>query len=558
MSLTTERDLQKLSAIDEHAANIERFRRGELTPDQFRPLRLAMGVYAQLAHVKLMQRIKIPGGVVTADQLDAIAEVTERWGRGLTHVTTRQDFQIHHLEIEESVELQRVLARAGVTTIGACADTVRNVTASHLAGVADDEVFDVTPYAHAISEHFLLHDLNRKLPRKFKIGLSGSARDFAQARINDIGLFARVTAEGRGFRVYVAGGLGSTPELAHLWLDFVPEAELLAACEAVVRVFHRDGERKNRKKNRLKFLLRKVGAGELFKRFDAEMTSLTAERGDALARALATYVAEHREAEAPPLEPAGGGAIGDAAFARWRRTNATPQKQPGYFVVTVKLPLGDVTAEQLRRVARLARTFGNGEARTTNTQNLVLRWVPEGRLVALHRELGLIGLAEADAGHITDVVACPGGDYCSLAITKSMELAAKIRAHLAPEGTRAEQDDLVRRIGLFDVKISGCPNSCGQHHVADIGMTGLMLKDAAGDDRPHYSLRVGGGCGEDAKIGDRLDGRVPEAETPKVIAAIARHYLDARAEGESFREFVARRGAAEISKIGLAAAEGVV
>jgi sulfite reductase beta subunit-like hemoprotein len=546
-----------VAAIDEHAENIGKFKRGEISPEQFRPLRLAMGVYAQLAHVKHMQRIKIPGGVMTAEQLEALAEVTERWGRGLAHVTTRQDIQLHYLEMDETVELQRVLARAGVTAVGACADTVRNVTASPLAGVVDDELFDVTPYARALTDHFLFHEQNRRLPRKFKIGLSGSARDLAQVMINDIGLFATVTEAGRGFRMYVAGGLGSTPEIAHLWREFVPEAEILAACEAVVRVFFRDGERKNRKKARLKFLLRKVGEAELFKRFDEELDRLLAERGPALADDVRRALADYREAEPPPPEP-GGDSLGDSAFARWKRTNAIPQKQAGYRVVTIKLPLGDVTSEQMKSLAALARSAGNGEIRTTNTQNFVMRWVPEGRLSALHRELALIGLAEADAGQITDVVVCPGMDYCSLAITKSMEVGAKIRDHLVPQGTRREADDLVRAIGDFEIKISGCPNSCGQHHVADIGMTGLMVKDKEGIERPYYSLRVGGGVGENARIGDRLDGRVPEGETPKVVAAIARFYVAERQEGESFRDFVSRKGAQVVGKIGLSAAEGVV
>lgn len=558
MPMSDDRFAAKLeAAIDQHAENIRRFRAGELTPDQFRPLRLAMGVYAQLAHVKHMQRLKIPGGRLSADQLEAVADVTERWGRDIAHVTTRQDIQLHHLEIEETVDLQRVLVRAGVTTVGACSDTVRNVTASHLAGVVEDEVFDVTPYCQATSDHFLFHEHNRKLPRKFKIGFSGSRHDLAQVMINDIGLFARVTDEGRGFRVYIAGSLGSTPEIAHLWKDFIPERDLFSVCEAVVNVFFRDGERKNRKKNRLKFLLRKVGEAELLRRFDEELEKVRAEKGSALADELALAVSSYHEPEPPPAEPPGGASLGDAAFARWKRTNTIAQKQPGYAVATIKLPLGDITTEQLRRVARLTRELGNGEARTTNTQNLVLRWIPEGRLVRLYRELVEIGLAEPDSGHITDVVTCPGMDYCSLAITKSMQVAAKIRQHLAPEGSREDADDMIRAIGRFDIKISGCPNSCGQHHIADIGMTGLMLKDADGNEQPYYSLRVGGGCGEDARVGDRLDGRVPEEETPKVIAAIARHYVAERTEGETFREFVARRGVVELSQVGLAAATGV-
>ncbi|MFO0755975.1 MAG: nitrite/sulfite reductase [Byssovorax sp.] len=545
------------AAIDQHAKNIEKFRKGELTPDQFRPLRLAMGVYAQLAHVKHLQRIKVPGGRLTADQLDVLAEVTQRWGRGLAHVTTRQDIQIHHLELEDTVELQRRLAETMVSTVGACSDTVRNVTASPLAGVVDDELFDVTPYAQAVSDHFAFHEHNRRLPRKFKVGISGSAKDHAQVMINDIGLFAAEKDGVRGFAFYVAGGLGSTPEIAHLWKEFLPEGQLLAACEAVVSVFFRDGERKNRKKARMKFLLRKVGEGELFRRFDEELSRIEGERGPALTATLARMLEAYVDSTPPPAEP-GGVALGDAAFARWLRTNTVQQKQAGYRAVTVKLPLGDITAAQMSALAGLARRFGDGEARTTNTQNFVLRWVPEGRLLRLHRELGLVGLAEADAGHITDVVTCPGGDFCSLAITKSMGLAARMREALTAESGRAEARDLVSEIGPFEVKISGCPNSCGQHHVADIGMTGLMIKGADGNERPYYSLRVGGGVGPNARIGDRLDGRVPEEDTPRVIAAIGRYYLAARGEGESFRDFSARVGAAAIGEAGFAGVDSVI
>lgn len=541
-------------AIERHRQNIARYRAGELTADQFRPLRLGMGLYAQLSHVKHMQRIKVPGGALTADQLEAIAEVTARWGRGLAHVTTRQDFQLHYLELEESVELQKVLAKAGVTTVGACSDGVRNVTASPFGGVAADEPHDLMPFAHAVTQHFLFHELNLKLPRKFKIALSGSPRDDAQIMINDIGLLATTTDAGRGFRVYVAGGLGSTPEIAHLWLDFVPERDVLAVCEAIMRVFHRDGERKNRKKNRMKFLLRQLGEQELLRRFDVELEAVKAERGPMLRETLSALVAEYREREPPPPEP--GEALGDGAFARWKRTNTIAQLQEGYRAATIKLPLGDVSAEQLLRIAALVRTYANGTLRTTNQQNFVVRWIPEKKLYAFYRELVEIGLGEADAMHITDVVSCPGGDYCSLAITKSMQVAARIREELVRTAGRQDVDDVVRRLGTFEIKISGCPNSCGQHHVADVGMTGLMVTGKDGVERPHYSIRLGGGCGEDARIGARIQGRFPEEQTPAVIAALAQHYLDERADGESFRQFVARVGTDELTKIGFAVAPG--
>jgi sulfite reductase beta subunit-like hemoprotein len=547
---------QQDEAIARLAANIARYRAGELTPDQFRPLRLGMGLYAQLPHVKHMQRIKIPGGVVTADQLDALAEVTARWGRGSAHVTVRQDIQIHYLELEDSVEVQKVLAKAGVTTVGACADSVRNVTASPFGGVIADEAFDVTPYGHAITQHFLFHEMNLKLPRKFKIGISGSRRDEAQAMINDIGIFAKTTDAGRGFAIYVAGGLGSTPEIAHPWLDFVPERDVLAACEAIVRVYFRDGERKNRKKNRMKFLLRKLGEAEFLKRLSAELEVVLAERGAKLRDDLAGYMASYREPAPQPPEP--GQPIGDGAFARWKRTNTLAQIQNGYHVAIIKLPLGDASAEQLRSVAELARKFGNGTVRTTNQQNLLLRYVPTMKLYALYRELVEIHLGEADALHITDVVTCPGTDYCSLAITKSMGVAARIREYLEDASTRQEADDVIAELGRFEIKISGCPNACGQHQIGDVGMTGLMVTGKDGVERPHYSLRVGGSCGVGARVGARLQGRVPEEETPAVIAAMARYYLAERGQGESFRDFVTRVGVDAVGKIGLAASPGAI
>jgi len=543
-------------AITRLAANIARYRGGELTGEQFRPLRLGMGLYAQLPHVKHMQRIKIPGGVLTADQLDAIAEVTARWGRGSAHVTVRQDVQIHYLELEDSVEVTSLLAKAGVTTVGACADSVRNVTASPYGGVVEDEAFDVTPHAHAITQHFLFHQMNLKLPRKFKIGLSGSRRDEAQAMINDIGLFARVTGAGRGFCVYVAGGLGSTPEIAHLWLDFVPERDLLAACEAIVRVYFRDGERKNRKKNRMKFLLRSLGEKEFLRRLGVELEMTLAERGPELRETLARYVGEYHEPA--PKTPEPGDPIGDGGFARWKRTNTMAQTQTGYHLATIKLPLGDASAEQLRSVAELARNFGNGTVRATNQQNLLMRWVPTMKLYQLYRELVEIHLGEADALHITDVVTCPGTDYCSLAITKSMGVAARIREYLEDASTRQEAADVIAELGRFEIKISGCPNACGQHQVGDVGMTGLMVTGKDGVERPHYSLRVGGSCGEGARVGSRMSGRVPEEETPAVIAAMARYYLAERGQGESFREFVTRVGADFVGRVGLAAAPGAV
>jgi sulfite reductase beta subunit-like hemoprotein len=287
-----------------------------------------------------------------------------------------------------------------------------------------------------------------------------------------------------------------------------------------------------------------------------ELAVVTAERGAQLRDVLAGYVGAFREPPPKSAEP--GDPIGDGAFARWKRTNTLAQIQDGYHVATIKLPLGDASAEQLRTIADLARKFGNGTIRTTNQQNLVLRWVPTMKLYPLFRGLVEIHLGEADALHITDVVTCPGTDYCSLAITKSMGVAARIREYLEDATTRQEADDIISEIGRFEIKISGCPNACGQHQIGDVGMTGLMVTGKDGVERPHYSLRVGGSCGVGARVGSRLSGRIPEEETPAVIAAMARYYLAERGQGESFRDFVMRVGADAIGKVGLAAAPGSV
>jgi sulfite reductase beta subunit-like hemoprotein len=281
-----------------------------------------------------------------------------------------------------------------------------------------------------------------------------------------------------------------------------------------------------------------------------------AERGAALRDEQAALVREYTEPAPPPPEP--GEVLGDGGFARWKRTNTIAQTQRGYHVVTIKLPLGDASAEQLRSIAELTRQYGNGTVRCTNQQNLVMRFVPTMKLYRLYRGLVELSLGEADALHITDVVTCPGTDYCSLAITQSMGVAARIREHLEAGSTRQEADDVIAALGRFEIKISGCPNACGQHQVGDVGMTGLMVTGKDGVERPHYSLRVGGGCGEGARVGTRLSGRIPEEETPAVIAAIARYYLKERGKDESFRDFAIRVGGDTLGKIGLGVAPGAV
>lgn len=540
--------------MDDHRENIRRLEAGELTADQFRPLRLINGVYLQLAHVKHMLRIKIPAGVSNTRQLEGVAAVTEKWGKGLTHVTTRQDFQIHHLDVPETADAIAMLDQYDVTTRGACSDTVRNVTACPLAGVGPGEKFDVTPYALAVSDHFLFHPMNGKLPRKFKIAVSGCDEDCAQTPINDVGLTAVVRDGRHGFRLVAGGGLGPTPEIAHPVRDFLPAEDLLVVCEAILQMYYRDGERKNRKRNRMKFLVRKTGPDEFRRRIEEQVDAVARTQGDDLRHALAARLASF--SDGPSREARPGLPSLSPRQARFVATNTLAQQQTGYRAITVKLALGDITSEQLRGVARIAESLGDGQVRTTNQQNLVLRWVPEADVAQVHEALDALGLGEPDARHITDVVACPGTDYCSLAVTRSMRVGAGIREHL---GATAEvADATIADIGRFEIKISGCPNSCGQHHVGDVGLTGIVHKEPDGTQSEYYSIRLGGATGPDTGIGLRLQKRYPEAETPKVIAALAEHYRRERRPGETFRQFVLRVGEPELGRVAAgASARGI-
>jgi sulfite reductase beta subunit-like hemoprotein len=544
---------QHRDALAGHQSRTSRYLRGELTPDEWRPVRLSYGLYYQLDHTSHMQRIKIPGGMLTAAQLDALAEVADRYGRGIAHVTTRQDIQIHWVPVEGIIDLYERLLAVDITTRGACADSVRNVTACPYAGTAPDEPFDVAPYCLAIHDYFLFNPLNLTLPRKFKIAIEGCPEDCAQGPVNDIGLYAKDLGGARGFSLFAGGGLGAQPFLAKPIRDFIPAGDLLVWCEAVVRIQHRFGERKNRNRARMKYLVQKMGLEKFRAAIEGEVERVSAERGSELREQVREAVAAHRV-------PAAAAAPRNAAapapgYEHWYRTNTRPQRQAGHRAAVVQLPLGDLTSDQMRALARLATAHGNGTLRTTNDQNFVLPWVAETALPALYAALVAVELGNPDVASINDVVSCPGMDYCSLAITRSMGMAEGIRHHLLehPES----RDGFAERLGPFTVKISGCPNSCGQHHVGDIGLTGHLAKVGDGE-RPVYSILVGGGVGEGrGRIGKRI-GRYAEEHAPAAIAALARFYERERNAGEAFGAFVDRVGADRLRAVaeGASAAAG--
>jgi len=538
-------------ALRDHASRVARYQAGKLTDDEFRPIRLSYGLYYQLDHTSHMQRIKLPAGLMTAAQARAIADVAEEYARGVLHVTTRQDIQLHWIDLENVIPMYERLHEVGISTRGACSDSVRNITGCFHSGLLPGEPFDIVPYVFALNEYFLFHPLNLTLPRKFKISFSSCAYDCVQGPVNDIAFYPHLRDGQPGFRVLAGGGLGAQPFLAKPVQEFVPAEEMLSIAEAIVRVQHRLGERKNRKKARMKYVVQRLGTDKFRAEVETTWQQVKAEMGEELRAELREFIESYRPAE-PVLPPAPKPTVRGGTFARWIDTNVFAQKQQGYYGVTVQLPLGDLTSDQMRSLVVLAQTYGSGEIRASNDQNLFIPWIPGDRLETVWEELCALELGAADALHITDVVSCPGADYCSLAVSRSMGMAELLRTELA------SAHPLIERLGVFRIRISGCPNACGQHHVGDIGLTGMSLQGEDGLHHPHYSLLVGARLGEDgAAIGKRVHGRFPMAEVPKVVRALAQWFCDNRENGETFADFVARVGTERVSEVARAAASVV-
>ncbi len=488
-----------------------------------------------------MQRIKIPFGGLNAAQLETLADLSEEYSDGIAHVTTRQDFQLHFVHIEDTPSIMRRLAAVGITTREACGNTVRNVTACPLAGVCQEQAFDVTPYAKATAYFLLGHPDTQDFGRKFKVAFSG-CRDNACAliRLHDIGLIAVTRGSQRGFEVYMGGGLGTVPQQAKLFAEFLPEEELLPVAQATARVFARFGEKKNRNTARLKFLVTKLGIDEFKRLVLAERAILPPDP------AWTTYLRDIPAYQEQPLKPPSLLQIENKrpeGFDTWSKSNVYHQRQAGYATVTVALPLGDITADQLRTLADLARKYVKETVRTTVEQNIVLRWVSEGDLPALYTDLKQVGLAEPGTGTIVDVAACPGTDTCKLGIASSRGLAGELRMRLSERSF--EMDEAIS--GLH-IKISGCFNSCGQHHIADLGFYGVS-RNKNGYAVPHFQVVLGGQWEKNAGSYGLAIGAVPSKRIPEAVDRIAGRYLDRREPAESFHDFIARIGKAECKKM---------
>jgi sulfite reductase (ferredoxin) len=533
-----------VAEIDNFEREAKAFIEGGGLGDDFRPFRLQHGIYGQRQDDAQMIRVKIPHGTVTADQWDVLGDIAEEFTpRKIGHVTTRQDIQYHFVQLEQVPDVMRRLAEAGLTTREACGNTVRNVTADHMSGLCADTVFDVTPYAEATARFFLRHPVCQKLPRKFKIAFSACEHDHGLVPIHDLGATAVERDGERGFRVAVGGGLGAAPHIAQVLNDFVPVNELLRWTEATLRVFDRLGERRNRNKARIKFLVKKVGIEEFRRLVDEELKTIPpAENGNY--RDPDWSLLEEAPAHASAAARGRNGHAPQPGFEAWKRTNAIPQAQSGFYMVYVLLPIGDLTSQQFHQLAALARTYSNGKLRTAVNQNMVLRWVHEEDLPALHAELIDAGLAEDGALTLTDVMTCPGADTCSLGVTSSKGLGRAIREKLLEANGHLKQDPLVEQIRI---KISGCPNSCGHHHIADIGFYGNAVR--SGDRMvPAFSMLIAGrGDGPDARIAQHVM-KIAAKRVPDAVVALIEHYQGQRDEGEPFGDWAARMGTAYVKE----------
>jgi len=539
---------------DEQYRDIERFERaiaqylaGEISEDVFRVMRLNNGVYGQRqGGTNQMVRIKLPAGTITPEQLDLMGRLSEEYSRGWGHITTRQNVQVHYVELTKVPDLMRELAKVGLTSREACGDTVRNVMACHLAGACPHEFLDVTPWAEAAFEHFVRNPLGQRLPRKFKINFSGCSTDCGQAMFNDVGVIAasRTLDDGsveNGFRIFIAGGLGANPHPALALEDFTTREDLLPTIEAVLRVFDQTGNRDNKLRARLKWVVDQLGIDEVRRRvlkirhtlpasssWPGGIPAIVAKAGDAPAgkspTVEATAVGHGVSISLTPRDP----------YERWVATGVVRGTANGTVSAVAYAALGDITASQFRALARIQREL-SADVRLSNRQNVVFRGLTEAQLPTLYAGLDAIGMARPGAELARDVVACPGADTCNIAVTQSRGLAKAIGEALEEEG--------LAEVGGVRINISGCTNSCGQHHASDIGFFGAERR-AHGRSAPGYQMLLGGYVGqEQIHFGEKAT-RLPAKAAPQAVVRVVRQFADERTAGESFRGWMERSGGA--------------
>jgi sulfite reductase beta subunit-like hemoprotein len=525
--------------FDDFDTEAGKFLEGQTPEDQFIGFRLKQGVYGQRQPDVQMIRTKLPMGGITPEQMEAFADVISDYAplnRG--HITTRQNIQIHHVPLPDAAKLIRRISDAGLSSREGCGNTVRNVTGDPFAGVTEGELFDITPYAGAYVRYFVRHPTTQLMPRKVKTAFTATDEDVAITGIHDIGFIPRMRDGVRGVEVRVGGGTSIMPRVAPTLYDFVEldNGDFLKVSEAVFRLFDRqEWLRVNRARARIKVLIDKIGIDAFREMVEEELAGDWVAERDFSIDHLMFY--ENEEANAPAAPPQASSPNGDRSeFERFREANVSPQRQDGFSTVSVKVTRGDLSPEQFRGLAAIMREFSGGYARTTVHQNFVLRWIRDESVYAVWQRLGELGLGDAGQDEITDVVSCPGTDSCKLGITASMGLNKAVQERVE---SMEITDPLTRKV---HIKMSGCPNGCSQHHIANIGFYGASLK--IGERQiPAYIPHLGGNYeGGEVLYGHRLKARLPAKRVPDAVERWLRLYESERSEGEDFNAFVERAG----------------
>ena len=529
--------------IDEFVETLRKFEQGEMPADQWRRFRLVRGTYGQRQDGVQMLRVKAPQGIVSSSQMRAFAGVASRYSRGFCHITTRQNIQLHFVLLKNVEAAMRELAEEGLTTREACGNSVRNITGCPYAGTSENEIFDPSPYAETLTRYFLRHPLSGVLPRKFKIAFEGCAEDHAVTAINDIGWRARIVDGRKGWKVTVAGGTSILPVSGYVLYEFLPVEQMLEVAEAVVRVFHKYGDYQHPQRNRMKFVIRAMGWDAYRAHFEEELEGFRREGGARLPFEPAEVTSE----DAPDWEPAAPPTLQNVAamastpmrgpgihpgtvrlqpmsdaYLRWMRRNVMRQRQAGYCHLTVRLPLGDFTAGQMRVLADLADAYGDGSMRLTIEQNVLFRWVKTESLEPFYQRLAAAGLNAPDALSLSDVISCPGAESCRLAVTQSRGLGRVLTEYFSA------RPELVDLVPSGNIRISGCPNGCGQHHIGSLGFQGSVRK-VGGKAVPQYFVLVGGGVTDEGAHFGKVVAKVPARRIVEAAGRLVDLYREQRA-----------------------------
>jgi sulfite reductase (ferredoxin) len=547
-------DAEQLRDIERFEIAIDQFLKGEISDDVFRVMRLNNGIYGQRqGGTSQMVRIKLPAGSITPEQFDVMADLSSEFSRGWGHITTRQNIQFHFVELRRIPDLLRRLADVQLTSREACGDTVRNVMACHLAGACPYEKLDVTPWAEAVYRHFVRNPLGQRLPRKFKVNFSGCTTDCGQAMFNDVGVVAatRTLDNGTiesGFRVYIAGGLGATPHPALALEDFTSREDLLPTVEAALRVFDQTGNRDNKLRARMKWVVDQLGIDEVRRRVIKIRHTLPA--SSSWPGGIPAEVRHAGDAPAGRITEGEVSQVGQSTlinftssdpFRRWENASVIRGAANGTVSAIAYAPLGDITASQFRALANIQRHF-KSDVRLSNRQNVVFRSLQPSQMRELYDMLDAIGMAQPGAELARDVVACPGADTCNIAVTQSRGLAKAIGEKLEEEG--------LAEVGGVRINISGCTNSCGQHHASDIGFFGAERR-AHGKSLPGYQMLLGGYVGEEQIHFGEKALRLPAKAAPEAVARVVRRFAAERNAAETFQVWLARSGGATAVAAGL-------